>query len=191
MSCPEYEADHHLDRLFMSAYQVTIHCAEEYPNMILSARFLWAEKEPEPTKALHSESPTSCPRRYVTARRVHFACMHRRLLLPPPRQSGTCVHASDRSCPFEFSRPACPTRRGILGRSGRISVTSIQFRPQRLPGGRKNQLAWSSELKIIQAIGGLPYFLNKPLSASPRRSCPVLSCSRARIRNCRDTAGSK
>ncbi len=31
-SCPEYEADHPLDRPFMSAYQIAIRFAEEYPN---------------------------------------------------------------------------------------------------------------------------------------------------------------
>ena len=31
-SCPEYEAGHHLDRPFMSAYQIAICFAEEYPN---------------------------------------------------------------------------------------------------------------------------------------------------------------
>ena len=31
-SCPEYEADHHLDRPFMSAYQSAIRFAEEHPD---------------------------------------------------------------------------------------------------------------------------------------------------------------
>ena len=31
-SCPEYEDGHHLDRPFMSAYQIAIRFAEEYPN---------------------------------------------------------------------------------------------------------------------------------------------------------------
>lgn len=31
-NCPEYEADHHLDRPFMSAYQIAIRFAEEHPN---------------------------------------------------------------------------------------------------------------------------------------------------------------
>ena len=31
-TCPEYEADHHLNRLFMSAYQIAIRFAEEYPE---------------------------------------------------------------------------------------------------------------------------------------------------------------
>ena len=30
--CPEYEADHHLDRPFMSAYQIAIRFAEEHPD---------------------------------------------------------------------------------------------------------------------------------------------------------------
>ena len=31
-NCPEYEADHHLNRPFMSAYQIAIRFAEEHPN---------------------------------------------------------------------------------------------------------------------------------------------------------------
>ena len=31
-SCPEYEADHHLDRPFMSAYQIAIRFAEKHPS---------------------------------------------------------------------------------------------------------------------------------------------------------------
>ena len=31
-NCPEYEPDHHLDRPFMSAYQIAIRFAEEHPT---------------------------------------------------------------------------------------------------------------------------------------------------------------
>ena len=61
--------------------------------------------------------------------RLHFACVRRRLLLPPPEPSGPCIRAPDRSCPFDLSCRARQLRPTILSRSHRIFGTAASDYP--------------------------------------------------------------
>src|SRR5450631_3950062 len=50
---------------------------------------------------------------------------------------------------------------------------------------------WTCPHVNNQAIGGLPYFVNRSLMASRSKSCVELSRSSPRCLSCLDTAGSK